>query len=261
MIWVRVLGSGRWYSSHAMRCFHAAYSIQGPDDELMKVVDVANVACGFHAGDPSIMRKTVKLAKEQGIKIGAHPGLQDLFGFGRRQIQYNPEDMYASILYQVGALKAFLDAEGLPLNHIKPHGELFFYMQRDLAICEAVIKACAVYGVPVYGAKGSDEEKALCEKYGLTFIEEGYVDIWTDKNKKLVRVGTGRPATSEDVYNRTLSMGMEDAVEALEGGKVKMGFDGKPFSICIHSDMPTALDNARACRKAINEINSKNGWS
>lgn len=207
------------------------------------------------------MRKTVKLAKEQGIKIGAHPGLQDLIGFGRRKIEIDPEDMYASILYQVGALDAMLKAEGVKLNHIKPHGELFFYMQRDPAICEAVIKACSLWGVPVYGAIGSDEEKALCEKYGLTFIEEGYVDIWTDKNRKLVRVGTGRPATSEDCYKRALSMGMEDSVEALEGGTVKMGFNDKPFSICIHSDMPTALDNAKACRKAIDEVNAKKGWS
>jgi lactam utilization protein B len=186
-------GYGRWVMVQST--FNLPYTEtyahrrQGPDAELMKIIDVANIACGFHAGDPTTMRKTVQLAKASQVKIGAHPGLWDLIGFGRRQMTIDPEDMYNMILYQVGALNAFLKAEGVPLNHIKPHGELFFYMQRDLAICEAVIKACATFGVPVYGAIGSDEEKALCEKYGLVFVEEAYVDISFDKNVKLVRVG------------------------------------------------------------------------
>lgn len=158
-------------------------------------------------------------------------------------------------------MTAFLKAEGVPLNHIKPHGELFFYMQRDLQICEAVIKACATFGVPVYGAIGSDDEKALCEKYGLIFVEEAYVDIFFDQNKKLVRVGQGKLATPEDVFNRTMSIGKDNEVIGYEGNPVKLDFHGKPFSICIHSDMPTALDNARACRKAIDEINAQKGWS
>ena len=103
---------------------------QGPDEELMKIIDAANIACGFHAGDPSIMLKMVRLCKENGVRAGAHPGLQDLFGFGRRKMEIDPKDMYAMVLYQVGALKAMLDSEGLPLSHIKPHGELYFYMQR-----------------------------------------------------------------------------------------------------------------------------------
>jgi lactam utilization protein B len=234
---------------------------KGPDEELIKLIDVANVACGFHAGDPSIMRRMVKMCKEHGVKCGAHPGLQDLLGFGRRRMEIDPEDMYSMILYQVGALSAFLKAEGVPLNHIKPHGELFFYMQRDVAICEAVIKACAVFGVPVYGAKHSDEEKELCQKYGLTFVEEAYVDISWDKNKKLVRVGQGKLATPDDIYNRTKSIGMDDTVIGIEGEPIKLDFDGKPFSICIHSDMPTALENATRCRKAVEEINAARGWS
>ena len=219
------------------------------------------MACGFHAGDPTIMNRMVKLCKANGVKCGAHPGLQDLYGFGRRKMTIDPNDMYNMILYQVGALSAFLKAEGMELNHIKPHGELFFYMQSDDTICEAVIKACAVFGVPVYGAKHANTEKALCEKYGLVYVEEAYVDIFWNKQKQLVRVGQGKLATPEDIYTRTKSIGLDDTVIGVEGEPVKLDFNGKPFSICIHSDMPTALENISNCRKAVDEVNAKRGWS
>lgn len=185
----------------------------------------------------------------------------DLIGFGRRKIEIDPEDMYSMILYQVGALSAFLKAEGIPLNHIKPHGELFFYMQRDLKICEAVLRACAVYGVPVYGSKGAEEEKEMCEKMGLIFVEEAYTDLQYDENMKLLSAAMSKMATVDDIYERAISIGMDDEVVNSVGQTLKVGFNGQPFSFCIHSDMPTALDNAKVCRKAVNEINAKRGWS
>jgi lactam utilization protein B len=229
---------------------------QGPDEELIKYIDVANVACGFHAGDPSLMLKTVRMAKEHNVKVGAHPGLQDLFGFGRRRIEVDPEDMYASILYQVGALKAFLEAEGVPLNHIKPHGELFFYMQRDAVIMDAVLRAAAVYKVPVYACK-NEMQKEMCAKYKLPFQEELYVDIDYNAQGALVPVAKSKKATPEMIYNRVLACALKDERDHNEGGVLKVGFEGKPFSICIHSDMPTALENAKAARKAVDEVNSK----
>ncbi|KAI0163655.1 hypothetical protein BJ166DRAFT_298192 [Pestalotiopsis sp. NC0098] len=228
----------------------------GPDHELIRYVDVANVACGFHAGDPSLMIKTVRLAKEHGVKVGAHPGLNDLFGFGRRQMVVDPADMYAMILCQVGALKAILDAEGVPLNHIKPHGELFFYMQRDLKICRAVLEACAVFEVPVYGAKGADDEKAICDELGIAFIEEAYVDTEYTKDKKLVPIALIKMASPEDIYNRIMSIGSTDSTIDQQGEKLVLGFGEEPFTVCIHSDMPTALENVKACRKGIDELNA-----
>ncbi|KAI1278180.1 LamB/YcsF [Xylaria sp. FL0933] len=232
----------------------------GPDEELVKLIDYANIACGFHAGDPTTMLKTIRLAKAHGVKIGAHPGLQDMFGFGRRKMEIHPDDMYAMILYQVGALKAMLDAEGVPLSHVKPHGELFFYMQRDLEIMDAVLRACAVFNVPVFGSKGTEHEKAMCEKHGLIFVEEAYTDLQYDKHKKLMPVSESKIATADDIYARTMSIGLEDSVIDNEGNAIEMGFDGRPFLFCIHSDMPAALDNAKACRKGINEINKQRGW-
>lgn len=99
------------------------------------------------------------------------------------------------ILYQVGALGAMLDAKRVPLNHIKPHGELFFYMQRDLAIMEAVIRACAVFKVPVFGSKGTDSQGAMCAKYGLQFVEEAYVDLQYNKHKKLMSAAESKLST------------------------------------------------------------------
>ncbi|RFU25546.1 hypothetical protein B7463_g10793, partial [Scytalidium lignicola] len=228
----------------------------GPDEELMKYIDVANIACGFHAGDPSLMLKTVRLAKQHGVKMGAHPGLQDLFGFGRRKIEVDPEDMYASILYQVGALKAFLEAEGVPLNHIKPHGELFFYMQRDAVIMDAVLRACAVYKVPVYACK-NDMQKEMCAKYSLPFQEELYVDIDYTSAGSLVPVAKSKTATPAMIYDRIIKCAFTDERDHNEGGILKVGFAGQPFSICLHSDMATALANAEMGRKAVNEANAK----
>ncbi|KAI9745920.1 MAG: hypothetical protein M1818_000601 [Claussenomyces sp. TS43310] len=228
----------------------------GPDEELMRYIDVANIACGFHAGDPSIMLKTVRLAKQHNVKMGAHPGLQDLFGFGRRRIEVDPEDMYASILYQVGALKAFLDAEGIPLNHIKPHGELFFYMQRDAVIMEAVLKACAVYKVPVYACK-NDMQKAMCAKYDLPFQEELYVDIDYTPDAKLVPVAKSKQTTPQLIYYRITKSAFTDERDHNEDGTFNLGFAGQAFSICLHSDMPDALENAKIGRKAVDEANEK----
>lgn len=222
----------------------------------MPYIDVANIACGFHAGDPSLMVRTAQLAKQHSVKAGAHPGLQDLFGFGRRRIEVDPEDMYASILYQVGALQAILAAEGMPLNHVKPHGELFFYMQRDEGIMRAVLRACKVFGVPVYGCKG-ERQKAVCAELGVEFQEELYVDIDYSVEEKLVGVKDSKTATPELIYERIRRVAEEDVRDHNGGGEFKIGFDGGPFSICLHSDMATALENAKAARKAVDEANAK----
>ncbi|TAQ89761.1 hypothetical protein B7494_g1936 [Chlorociboria aeruginascens] len=225
--------SNKWASAHVR---------QGPDDELIKYIDVANVACGFHAGDPSLMLKTVRMAKAHHVKIGAHPGLQDLFGFGRRRMEVDPEDMYASILYQVGALKAILESEGLSLNHIKPHGELFFYMQRDAKIMDAVLRAAAVYKVPVYACK-NEMQKDMCVKYELPFQEELYVDIDYTPQGALVPVASSEKATPELIYERVTRCAASDERDHNQDGTFRVGFQGKPFSVCIHSDMITALEN------------------
>ncbi|KAI8664913.1 hypothetical protein LRP88_14580 [Fusarium phalaenopsidis] len=226
----------------------------GPDEELMPLIDAANIACGFHAGDPSIMLKTIRLCKKHGVRAGAHPGLQDLFGFGRRKIEVDTGDMYAMILYQVGSLKAMLDAEGVELSHIKPHGELFFYMQRDTAIMRAVLEACATFKVPVYASQNAEQE-AMCNELGIPFQGEVYVDIDYSPEGKLLPFAKSRAATPELCSERAFSATRTDTGKDINGTQFSFGFGNKPFSICLHSDAPTVLENARAVRKAIDEAN------
>ena len=155
-----------------------AFSIYklGDDERLMPLIDVANVACGFHGSDFNHMRRTVRLAKQHGVKVGAHPSLPDLQGFGRREMKMGREEMANCILYQIGALKAFLDAEGVPLNHIKPHGSLYGMASRMEEIAEAVADAADVYKVPLFGMKGTLHE-SIYPRRGHTFVAEYYADL------------------------------------------------------------------------------------
>ena len=148
----------------------------GDDAGLMPQIDVANVACGFHGSDFNHMRETVRLAKRHGVKVGAHPSLPDLQGFGRREMKIGREELANCLLYQIGALKAFLDAEGVALNHIKPHGALYGMAARMEDIAEAVADAADVYKVPLFGMKGTLHEKVY-QRRGHTFVAEYYADL------------------------------------------------------------------------------------
>ncbi|KAI9152084.1 Lactam utilization protein lamB [Paramyrothecium foliicola] len=231
----------------------------GPDEELMPLIDAANIACGFHAGDPSIMLKTIRLCKQHGVRAGAHPGLQDLFGFGRRKMQVSPGDMYAMVLYQVGALKAMLDAEGVELSHIKPHGELYFYMQRDATIMRVVLEACSVFNVPVYACQ-NPEQQAMCDEMGIPFQGEVYVDVNYSPEGKIIPVSHDQVITPEMCYDRAYSAAVADSGKDVNGDEFKYGFEGRPFSVCLHSDVPTVLENAKRVRKAVDEANRISGF-
>ena len=222
----------------------------------MPFIDTANIACGFHAGDPSIMLKTVRLCKKYGVKAGAHPGLQDLIGFGRRKMDIDPQDVHAAVLYQIGALKAMLDAEGVPLAHVKPHGELGFWTMRDPAILRACLEAIKPYDVPIY-APANPLHREICAEFGVPYQQEAYIDINYDSNGQLLPVGRSKMASPDDCYSRLTSIGLDDCVEDIDGNKQKLGFNGEPFGLCLHSDMPTVLANVKAARKAVDEVNAK----
>ncbi|KAJ9637413.1 hypothetical protein H2204_004837 [Knufia peltigerae] len=231
---------------------------KGPDEDLMRFVDAANIACGFHAGDPSIMLRTVQLCKKHRVKAGAHPGLQDLIGFGRRKIEMNLDDLHAMILYQVGALKAMLDVEGVELSHIKPHGELYFYMQREEPVMRAVLEACAPFNVPVYACR-NEKQQAVCDHLGIPFQQEVYVDIDYSAKGELLPVSKSKPTTPEICASRFRLMAEQDQTRDIDDNLITLGFNGKPFSVCLHSDMPGALENARKVRQVVDEVNRNNG--
>ncbi|KAI0179693.1 LamB/YcsF [Hypoxylon sp. FL1284] len=225
----------------------------GPDEELMRIVDVANVACGFHAGDPSTMARTARLAKQHGVRVGAHPGLPDLLGFGRRRMAVAPEDARALVLYQVGALAGVLAAEGVPLNHVKPHGELYFYIQRDAAVRDAVLAAVRAFGVPIYGLPTPDMVEA-CRRAGVRLVPEFYADIDYDESGALVPVAQSVPATEELIAGRIRLFADTGTARTQAGASVEVPGDRQGFSICIHSDLPGALTSATAARRAVDEI-------
>ncbi len=220
----------------------------GDDELLMPLVSMANVACGFHAGDPVIMRQTVALAKEHRVRVGAHPSYPDLQGFGRRAIEMDADELTAAILYQAGALKAFLDEQGMPLTHLKPHGALYGRAAKDEATAHAVADAAEVLGVPVLGMAGTQHESVYTAR-GLEFLAEYYVDLdYADDGSLLI---TRRHAAydPEQVRERVVRVFAEGVAVAQSGREIPMRAD----CVCVHSDTPGAPELARAVRQALRE--------
>ncbi|OCF30976.1 hypothetical protein I316_07383 [Kwoniella heveanensis BCC8398] len=228
----------------------------GPDEDLMPLIDAANIACGGHAGDPVIMRRTVALAKKYGKKVGAHPGFPDKVGFGRRVLAMTPEQAYAEMLYQIGALKAFLDEAGVPLNHIKPHGMWYIMMQNNEEVNDAAMRAISHFKVPVYGMPNTLHESGA-KKYGIPFIPEAFVDVNYNSKAVLLGVPGSRKMTTEEIYEATRSLGRDGVVPAVDYTPVDVGVKGAPFTICLHSDFKTCKENVAAARKAVDEVNAE----
>ena len=149
----------------------------GADAELMSSITSANVACGFHAGDPAVMRRTVRMAREAGVAVGAHPGFQDLAGFGRREMRVAAQEVEDMVLYQVGALDALARSEGLKLQHVKAHGALYNMAVRDRALADAIARAVRAFdpSLILLGLPGSELLRAG-EACGLTIAAEGFAD-------------------------------------------------------------------------------------
>lgn len=221
----------------------------GDDESIMAYVTVANVACGFHASDPSIMRRTIRLAKQRGVKVGAHPSLPDLQGFGRREMKIEPGELADLLLYQVGALKAFLDAEGMPLSHIKPHGALYGMAARARAIADAICSVAEIYGVPVYGMAGTQHEEA-CRARGLALVREFYADLEYDADGNLVITRSHHAVDPQTAAARCRRALADGKVRATDGRDIAVRAD----SICVHSDTPGAAAVAQAVRAAVAEF-------
>ena len=218
----------------------------GDDEAIMPLITVANVACGFHASDPVVMHKTVRLAKQHGVKVGAHPSLPDLQGFGRREMKIPRAELADILVYQVGALKGFLEAEGMELNHIKPHGVLYGMAARQEEVAHAVCDAADVFGVPLFGMAGTLHEKVYADR-GHRFVSEFYADLDYDGNGGLI--------ITREHHAVDPRMAAERCVRAVETGKVKStaGNDVpvRADSVCVHSDTPNATDIAEAVREAL----------
>jgi 5-oxoprolinase (ATP-hydrolysing) subunit A len=218
----------------------------GDDEALMPLISIANVACGFHASDFNHMRKTVRLAKSAGVKVGAHPSLPDLQGFGRREMKMSREETANCIIYQVGALKGFLDAEGMVLNHIKPHGSLYVMAARQEEIAQAVCDAADVFKVPLLGMVDTLHEKIYPGR-GHAFVAEFYADLDYDDDGRLIVTREHEAKDPAEAASRCLRALREGKVLSVGGKDIRVRAD----SICIHSDTPNAVAIATSVREAV----------
>ncbi|MFP5503730.1 MAG: LamB/YcsF family protein [Candidatus Sericytochromatia bacterium] len=224
----------------------------GDDAAVLDCVSSANVACGFHAGDPAIMRRTVLAAGDRGVAVGAHPGFADRRGFGRREMAATPEEVYADVLYQIGALAGFCRAAGVPLRHVKPHGALYNMAARDRALAQAVASAVRDFApdLVLYGLAGS-ELLAAGREAGLHVASEFFADRAYTAGGGLVPRGMPGAviADPEIAIARVLQAVREGVVETIEGTRAPVAVD----TVCLHGDEPRAVAFARRLREALEE--------
>ncbi len=224
-----------------------AYSIYkcGDDAAIMPYITSANVACGFHASDPGVMHKTVRLAKEHGVKVGAHPSFPDRDGFGRRYMKMGRDELRDIVIYQVGALKGFLDIEGMTLNHVKPHGALYGAAWEDEDVATACAEAAQAFGVPMYGTTGT-----LHEDIWPKFTEvkwEIFADLDYDDEGRCIITRQHTPVAPEQAVEQIMRVIKEGKVRSINGNDVATKVD----TICVHSDTPDSVAVARAVREAV----------
>lgn len=221
----------------------------GNDAELFSLVSSVNVACGFHAGDPLTIRHTLRLAKREGIAVGAHPAFPDLVGFGRREISAAPDEVYADVLYQVGALSAFLRVAGMPLHHVKAHGALYNRATRDPETARAIAQAVKDFdpSLPLVVLPSTPLE-AEAEKLGVPVVAEAFPERGYNRDGRLAPRGLSGALIESPVEaaRRAVQMVMKGEVETIDGGTVPV----RARTLCIHSDNPRAVEIARAIRKA-----------
>jgi UPF0271 protein len=218
----------------------------GDDAACMPYVTHANIACGFHASDPSVMWRTVRDAKRHGISVGSHPSLPDRQGFGRREMQVTRDEVTAFIIYQTGALKAFVESEGISLSHIKPHGALFGMAQRDEKIADGIAEAALQFDLPVI-AYSDCAMSEVFTKRGVPFTCEFYADLDYDDNGRQIITREHPPVAPEDVARKVLRAVTEGKARSVAGKDVKVVAD----SICVHSDTPNAVAVAKAVHTAL----------
>lgn len=226
-----------------------AYTI-GCDEQVIPYITSANIACGYHAGDPTVMHRSVELCCRYGVQVGAHPGLPDLAGFGRRRMQITPAEAADCVAYQIGALRAFCDEVGVPLHHVKPHGALYNMAAKDRpladALCRAVQKAAP--GAILLALSGSEMETAA-RAIGLPVACEVFADRGYRPDGTLVPRGTPGAMIEDETQAiaRVVRMAREGKVTACDGSQVELRAD----SVCVHGDGPKALAFVEKLREAL----------
>jgi UPF0271 protein len=225
----------------------------GDDAALLQYVTSANVACGGHAGDPDVMRRTVRLARERGVAVGAHPGYPDLAGFGRRTLPMTPEQITNSVLAQIGALAAIARVEGVQLTHVKPHGALYNDAASHFALAQAISQAIAVFDQKLILVGLAESELIRAgEAAGLRVAHEAFADRryeadGTLRSRSLPGAVLDDP---NDAAAQALSIVTQGHAQTIDGAQVSIKAD----TLCVHGDLPGAVARAVAVRHALDAV-------
>lgn len=225
----------------------------GQDDQVMPLIDMANVACGFHAGDPTVIRRTIALAARHGVQIGAHPSYHDLIGFGRRSITHSPEEIQALMLYQLGALEGLCRAEGLTLSYVKPHGALNNDMMKNAATLKAVMEAVRTFRddlslmIPV--TVHYRRHQLLAGQIGVPLLMEAFADRAYDDEGQLVSRKQQGAVHHEPqrIIDQAISFATKGGINSINGKWLDLPAD----SLCVHGDNDSALAAVRGIRDAL----------
>ena len=223
---------------------------EAPDEELMALISSANIAAGFHAGDPNSMDRVVKLAQQYGVGLGAHPGYRDLQGFGRRYIQTSSEELVNDIVYQVGAIREFGRRYGIPLQHIKPHGALYMEAAKNEELSQWMVDTLQkTSSDAIIFCMGISKTYEVATRLGHPVVREFYADRDYDDSGSIVfKRQVARP-DPEQIADKCLRACQEGRVHTVEGNDIEIAFE----SICFHSDTPGALEIGRAIRERLIE--------
>lgn len=224
----------------------------GYDEQAMPYVTSINVACGFHASDPSNMLKTVKLAKKYGIAIGAHPAFPDLVGFGRRYMASSPDEIKADVMYQIGALWALCKSEGVTLQHVKVHGALYNAAEKDLTVGIAIAEAIKAVDENLYMVcLGKSVMVKAAQTVGIPYVEEAFADrAYTPEGTLVSRKQAGAVIHDvNEVAQRVLSMVKNKVVTGIDGSSVPI----QAQTVCVHGDTPGAINMIKTIREMLEE--------
>jgi UPF0271 protein len=227
----------------------------GTDEELLPHLTTANVACGFHAGDPVTMMRTVRIAKEHGVVVGSHPGLPDLLGFGRRRMEITRDEAYSYILCQSGALRSMLEAHGMTLHHVKLHGALYAMLSEDEelsdAAAQAIIEVCPDRILYWPAPTSVSALPRVAAARGIQVVGEVYVDLDYDAKGKLILQRQKVLVDRDHVRGRVREFLTTGKVTCVTGETVAMDAE----SICVHGDGPNALEVVQAVREEASKLN------
>lgn len=228
-------------------------AVVGQDDVLMPMLSSANIACGFHGGDPATIHRTVRLAQSHGVSIGAHPSYPDLAGFGRRHMDLTPQDVYDCMLYQMGALSGFVRAAGESLHHVKPHGALYNAACRNVELAEAIVNAIFYFDkyLILYGPPGSAME-AAAHQTGIRFFREVFADRTYQADGSLTpRSQSGSMINdSSEAIRQVDDILLRGYAVSVDGRQVPMRGD----TICIHGDGPHSVELLSSLHRHLNDI-------